>query len=252
MVSKKNKASKAPRLFVDMPLSSQGSVTLSKDQGRYLIQVMRLGVGDAICLFNELCGEWSSVIKAANRQTVVCQVLKQRRLPTEDYRLKGLTLAFSPLKPSIMGFLMEKATELGVESLQLLEMERTQHKAEKQGKWQVRTIEASEQSERLSVPEILSTLPLIEWAQGYEGQILWAYERSGGMSKSLLHYAKTPSEKVAFLVGPEGGFSETEITFLSGLENAHSITLGDSILRAETASLMMLSLWRGRTSKRNF
>ncbi|MCP4923136.1 MAG: 16S rRNA (uracil(1498)-N(3))-methyltransferase [bacterium] len=243
---KKVKNVKAPRLFVSAPLSAGESVTLPDDQGRYLTQVMRLRGRDQVCLFNEACGEWDATIHSVSRQSVVCQVVKQLRLSAQDSRLKGITLAFSPLKPSIMGFLVEKATELGVEDLQPLDMERTQHKSEKQDKWRARTIEAAEQSERLSVPGILPSLSLMEWARDYKGDIFWAHERSDEKSQSLLDYvAQTPLEKVAFLVGPEGGFSDMEIEFLSGLENVHPITLGPSILRAETASLMMLSLWRG-------
>ena len=247
---KKIKNLKAPRLFVPASLSAEESITLAEDQGRYLTRVMRLQLGDQVRLFNETDGEWMATIDSASRHSVTCRVGEQLRHSMQDPRLKGTTLAFSPLKPSIMGFLMEKVTELGVESLQPLSMERTQHKPDKQDKWRARTIEAAEQSERLSIPEIFPTLSLSEWATNYEGNILWAYERSEGESQPLLHYARTPLEKVAFLVGPEGGFSDPEITLLLGLKNVRPVTLGPSILRAETASLMMLSLWRGAQKKR--
>jgi 16S rRNA (uracil1498-N3)-methyltransferase len=247
MPSPKKRTMKAPRLFVEARLRSNDLVTLSHEQGHYLTRVMRLRVGEKVALFNEVDGEWGASIQSSHKKNAVtCLIDEQLRPGNEDCRLLGTTLAFSPLKPSIMGFLIEKATELGVESLQPLVMERTQQKVEKQDKWRARAIEAAEQSERLSVPRVLPSVPLVEWAESYDGQIFWAHERLEGKRMPLLHTTETSFKNVAFLIGPEGGFSQEESRLLSRLENISPVSLGASILRAETACLMMLSLWRGK------
>ncbi|XP_022778441.1 uncharacterized protein LOC111319999 [Stylophora pistillata] len=247
MSSPKKRTMKSPRLFVEAHLGSNDLVTLSHEQGHYLTRVMRLGTGEKVALFNEGDGEWTASIQSSHKKnTVTCLIEEQLRPGDEDCRLLATTLAFSTLKPSIMGFLIEKATELGVESLQPLVMERTQQKVEKQDKWRARAIEAAEQSERLSAPKILPSIPLAEWAEAYDGHIFWAHERLEGKRMSLLQSTQTPFKEVAFLVGPEGGFSQEEKHLLTRLESVSPVTLGPSILRAETACLMMLSLWRGK------
>ncbi|PFX11294.1 Ribosomal RNA small subunit methyltransferase E [Stylophora pistillata] len=200
MSSPKKRTMKSPRLFVEAHLGSNDLVTLSHEQGHYLTRVMRLGTGEKVALFNEGDGEWTASIQSSHKKnTVTCLIEEQLRPGDEDCRLLATTLAFSTLKPSIMGFLIEKATELGVESLQPLVMERTQQKVEKQDKWRARAIEAAEQSERLSAPKILPSIPLAEWAEAYDGHIFWAHERLEGKRMSLLQSTQTPFKEVAFL-----------------------------------------------------
>jgi 16S rRNA (uracil1498-N3)-methyltransferase len=146
--------------------------------------------------------------------------------------LGGPLFFFSPLKHEALLFLLEKATELGVDILQPVLCDRTvvrQFSVEKALK---RVIEAAEQSERLTIPRVLPLKFLKEAINQLEApHTLWgAVERSeDGITPQNSSFGAAP----VFLVGPEGGFTQEEKKYFKTLPFFRSLTLGDSILRAE-------------------
>ncbi|MFN7662385.1 MAG: 16S rRNA (uracil(1498)-N(3))-methyltransferase [Alphaproteobacteria bacterium] len=230
---------KLSRLYVSGLLGEHQDVTLLPEQSHYLLNVLRKKEGDQVLLFNGQQGEWLASLKIQGKKELsgLCETLirPQSKAPT-------VWLAFSPLKKHRQDFLIEKTTELGVGTLVPLEMRYTNLLSFNTEKVTKQAIEAAEQCERLTIPDVKSLGGLVAWLKGWPtGRILYvALERQpeDTLEKILEH-----DKKAAFLVGPEGGFSEEEVDLLSRYPFVKFFSLGEHILRAETAAMMCLGLY---------
>ena len=156
-----------------------------------------------------------------------------------------LWLMFAPIKRGRIDWLVEKATELGASALLPVWTTRTQPERLNLGRLRAHAIEAAEQSERLSVPELRSPEAL--------GRVLaaWPAERrlivcdeSGAGEPIGAVAARLPVGPMALLVGPEGGFDQTELDALGKLSFVSRVGLGPRVLRAETAALVALAVYQ--------
>ncbi len=222
------------RLFVETPLESGASRMLVGPQAHYLANVMRLGPGDGLRLFDGLAGEFEAVVEHVSRREVRLQVGAGLRAPEAE---PDCWLCFALLKRQKTDLVVEKATELGIAVIQPVITARTQADHVNLARLRVIAVEAAEQCERLSVPEIRAPVTLGQLMQGWPQRRLYvADERRAAPLAGALH---GPG---ALLVGPEGGFTDTE---LDGIGNAPLVTrvsLGRRILRAETAAIAGLAL----------
>ncbi|MGB0843969.1 MAG: RsmE family RNA methyltransferase, partial [Alphaproteobacteria bacterium] len=191
------------RLFHNFEAVTSGSLSMGKDQAHYLAKVLRLQTGAKVGLFNPTAGEWRCEITALSKSSVELNLCEQVR-PAQS--LPPLQLAFAPLRKERMAFLIEKAVELGVTSLQPLTTEFTNWKfnAEKMLKT---VMEAVEQCERVDLPVLHDIQPLSAYLQNLgAGQFVFAgLERDSAASavSDLENLPETPS----LLIGPEGGWS---------------------------------------------
>ncbi len=153
----------------------------------------------------------------------------------------GSSLLFAPLKGERLGFLVEKATELGVSNFCPLFTERTVPSQVNFDKLEWRAMEAAEQCERMTLPVFHEMLTLGETLETWNKNIpiLFCEERTS--SKPLYDVLSSLSLPCAFLVGPEGGFSDQEKELLHSYSFVYSVFLGKRILRSETAALAVLS-----------
>ena len=224
------------RIFVPDDLENGLTVLLNPAQHHYLLHVMRCQVGDNILLFNGKDGEWLSVIEKISKKEACLKVLEITRLQSEEKK-SDVWLCFSPIKRDNMEFIVQKATELGVSVLQPVIMRRTVVSKVNLEKMKLQAIEASEQSERLSVPVINEVLPLDKLLGCWDESrtLYFLDERNDGEN-----WEKT--DKIAYLVGPEGGFDPEELQKLRALSFPKALHLGRRILRAETACLSVLSV----------
>jgi len=233
-----------PRLFVESDLREDLSVQLDAKAAHYLVNVLRLGTGDAVMLFNGRDGEWLADITEASRKACTLAPHRQTR-PQEP--LSPLTLAFAPLKKSAMDFLVEKATELGVGRLAPVITERTETARINLERVAAQAREAAEQCERTSVPEIADMRPLGGFLADWPAeQPLWVGDETGGgraFADALGSATGTPSQH-GILIGPEGGFTPKELATLAALPFVNRIDLGPRILRAETAALASITCWQ--------
>lgn len=227
---------RAPRLFLEETLAANAKLTLTQERAHYLRNVMRARPGDAVTLFNGSDGEWQAKITGIERRDVVLQVEKQLRPPSREL---GPEVFFAPLKRNRMELMIEKAVELGVSRLRPVITAHTVVERINAARLRSRVIEAAEQCERLTLPEIDEAIAVEDVPQDKE--ILFADEHGGGLP---LLQALDASPDAAFLVGPEGGFSLEERDRLKSMPLIRPVTLGTSVLRAETASIFMLSVWR--------
>lgn len=227
------------RLFVEESLVSSQQITLSKNQSHYLTTVMRQKEGAALCLFNGRDGEWRGTLVDASSKHARIQIEEMLRPQAAE---PDIWLAFAPIKLGRIDFLVEKATELGAAALLPVQTARTIVSRVNEERLGAHLIEAAEQSERLTVPALhpLQSFRQLLAAWPQDRLLIYADETHAGTSPaSLLPTLK--GQKIALLIGPEGGFSAEELAQLRALPYAKPMSLGPRILRADTAALAALT-----------
>ncbi|CAO4834012.1 MAG: Ribosomal RNA small subunit methyltransferase E [Holosporales bacterium] len=202
--------------------------TLGVEQSHYCMHVLRLNVGDKIQLFNAVQGGYEAVIKNIHKKGIV---VDDGVLIKALQHFKKCALAFSPIKQDRLNFMIEKATELGVSDFYPILCDYTQvHKINADRLLKI-AIEAAEQSERMDIPTIHQMMKLrdfLQHAQDLKLTFAAALERTD--------YRLTVQSIDGVIIGPEGGFSMTEKNLL--VAQCVPISLGDTILRAETAAIV--------------
>lgn len=233
------------RIFIEGDLGAGLAVGLERAQSHYVAHVMRLGEGDAVALFNGRDGEWRAVIAGGGRHavTLVCETQTRPQRAEPD-----VWLAFAPLKKTPTDFLVEKATELGVARLVPVFTRHTAAERVKAERLRAHAIEAAEQCERLTVPEVAEAVTLerllADWPA--ERRLLVLDETGGGapIAAALEDLRGGASPAHGLLIGPEGGFAANELDALRKLAFVTPVGVGPRILRAETAALAALSCWQ--------
>lgn len=229
---------KLPRLWQQAGLAADTLIELDRAQAHYLLDVMRKKVGDRVRLFNGQDGEWLASIDDAGRKRCRLQVTERLRPPEEE---PGPTLLFAPIKKARMEMLIEKATELGVSRLMPVRTRRTIIDKVNTERLRTIAIEAAEQCERLTLPEIFELQPLGTVLQDWsDDHPLYVADESGNGHPVLK--ALKSDRPAAFLIGPEGGFDPSELDLLGEVPAVIRVDLGPRILRAETAGLAVLAL----------
>ena len=223
-----------PRLWLDQSLS--GEIELSREHAHYLGTVLRKREGDQVRLFNARDGEWSADVLETGRKTMRLKVVEQLRIPAI---VPDIRLLFAPLRRHRTASLIEKATELGVRTLQPVLTDRTQYPKLNPDRVQAQIIEAAEQTERLDLPT-LNEVAVLDSVLDERRPLLFADE-AGGCS-TVPQVLSNLSLPVDLLVGPEGGFTEEERVKLLQRSMTHAVTLGPRILRADTAAISLLTL----------
>jgi len=231
----------APRLFVHVPLTDGVPVLIEGPQAHYLARVMRIGVGDAVVLCDDLTGEWACrVSDAGKREVVVVPEVHSR--PREE--VPDFELIPALLKKDRFDLVLEKATELGVRRIQPVVTRRCV--ADKLNEERARTIvvEAAEQCARTALPELELTVKLEVLLRAWsDRRVLFFADEQGGQPAGEAFAANLGP--AALLTGPEGGFDEAERAAIRALPQAVPISLGPRILRGETAAIAGMALWMG-------
>lgn len=228
------------RLYVEHPLAPRERVSLSRDQAHYLFGVMRLVTGDEVLLFNGTDGEWRAQVAEAGKKggTLICDVQTAPQQTPPD-----VWLVFAPIRKERMGFVVEKAVELGAARIVPVQTDFTQTANRvRLDKMQAQAVEAAEQCEATFVPPVNEVMKFDRLLAGWQKdrRILFCDEALAGQNIAL------PSEAGpwAIFIGPEGGFSQPERGRLRDMDCASAISLGPRILRAETAAVAALTLWQ--------
>ena len=222
------------RLYVPGPLAAGADLALSEAQSHYLANVMRAALGDALRVFDGVSGEWRAAVTKISRKSVTLTLVEQTRPQAPE---PDAWLCFALLKRAKTDMVVEKATELGVSVIQPIITARTNADHVNLERLRSIAIEAAEQCERLAVPEIRQPLPMAKlMAQWPDRPLYVADERR---TATLLGPALGPS---ALMVGPEGGFTDTELEAIGRAPQVTRVSLGARILRAETAAIAGLAL----------
>jgi 16S rRNA (uracil1498-N3)-methyltransferase len=230
----------ATRLFVRAPLAEGASVDLDRDQANYLVNVLRLGAGDSILVFNGVDGEWRATLAAATRKTWRLDIDGQTRpqSPAPD-----LHYLFAPLKQARLDYMIQKAVEMGAGRLRPVITRHTQVTRFNTERVEANAIEAAEQCGILSIPAIDEPVPLARLLDEWDAnrRIVFCDEGDSRADPVTILAALKPS-RLAVLVGPEGGFAEDERLLLRSKPYVTAIPLGPRILRADTAAVAALAL----------
>lgn len=234
-----------PRLYLDPhefeSLAINKTYAIPTATAHYLGTVLRLKASEKVVFFNVRDGEWECEISTITKNKGVITALKQLRNPIIPF---GPTLVFAPLKRDATDLSIRMATELGVQTIQPVRTLRTNTVKIKEERFRTITIEAAEQSNRLTIPEIKPIATLFDFCSTWpKDKTLWvAVERC-----AEYHIEPNSAEKChgddGILIGPEGGFDPNEIKNLLLYDFVRPLSLGNLILKAETAIVAGLTLF---------
>ncbi|WP_371332995.1 16S rRNA (uracil(1498)-N(3))-methyltransferase [Azospirillum sp. RU38E] len=232
------------RLFIDAPLSAGASAPLDGGRAHYLRAVLRQGPGDGVLAFNGRDGEFLARIETLGKSAGTLTVERQTR-PAPSDPAGGPWLAFAPLKGGRTEYVVEKAVELGVSRLIPVFTRRGDVGRVNLERLRANAVEAAEQCERLTVPDVAEPVELAKLLSGWdEGRRLYLAAESGAAQPLVTAITAQATLPAAFLVGPEGGFDPTELALLHRMAFVVPIGLGPRILRADTAAFAVLSAWQ--------
>ncbi|HEY0315626.1 MAG TPA: 16S rRNA (uracil(1498)-N(3))-methyltransferase [Sphingomonas sp.] len=225
----------APRLFVDQPLAEGVEVALDSAQANYLLNVMRLKAGDAVRCFDDRSGDWAAEISAAGKRDARLRMTAHLapREPVPD-----LWLVAAPIKRQRVDWMAEKACELGVARFVPVLTRRGVVDRLNLDRLRAHMIEAAEQCGRNALPALDEPVKLERLLRDWPAdRTLFFADETGGE-----RFRPEPGS-AAILIGPEGGFDPAEREAIRSLPQAHGISLGPRILRAETAALAAAAVW---------
>lgn len=214
-----------------------------KDSDKHhIINVMRMRKGDNVeIVFNEevfLC-----VIKEINKKSV--EIEKIKKLHIDNELEKKITIAIPLLTEKKIDFILQKCTELGVYDFVFIDTERSKIKLDgkidkKIERWETISKEAAEQSYRNIIPKINGLYSITDIINmDYDLKLVCSTKESEKTIKNVLQNS-TNYDRIIIVVGPEGGITDKEEEILNKNEFI-SVTLGKTILRAETAPMFVMS-----------
>jgi len=232
----------APRLFVDAPLGAGARIALDRGQANYLLNVLRLGAGDAVLIFNGRDGEWRADISVEGRKAADLVCAERTREQTAPL---DLIYAFAPLKHARLDYMVQKAVEMGAGVLQPVLTRRTQSTRVNLERMRSNAIEAAEQCGILSIPEVRPEENLDKFINELEKDRLVVFcDEDAPVSNPVeaLSSLRNNIPRIAVVVGPEGGFVDQERALVAAHERCVRVSLGPRILRADTAAVAALAI----------
>ncbi len=259
------------RLFIaTKPLFISLAVKIEDGDFEYLTKVMRKKIGDELYVFNGADGEFCAAISAIEKRnlTIVIKEKIAEQMPSSQ-----ITLAFAPVKNVRIDFVATKATEMGVSKFAPIITHHSVVDKINEERFAANIKEACEQCERNDMPQILPIKKLEKflqevgkWKSGEveekenslknphpaahknnsEKIIILCDESGKGFKASALlpkiFANKNPQQEIIILIGPEGGFSKDEFALMQNIKNLYSMSLGERILRSDTAIIAALAL----------
>lgn len=228
------------RLFVDTPLATDASIACTPEQANYLVNVLRLGAGAQILVFNGSDGEWRARLAEIAKRRCALECLSQTR-PQQSG--PDVQYVFAPLKHARLDYMVQKATEMGVAHLQPVITHRTVAARVNLERMRANAIEAAEQCGVLRVPTVGEPLKLDMLLAAWkpERKLIFCDE-AGELASPLAALSAIKAGPLAVLIGPEGGFDASERALLREKSYALAISLGPRIMRADTAGVAALAL----------
>ena len=225
------------RLFFAKSLSINLTDKLDKSQSHYVSKVMRVKENEVFSLFNS-SGEWEAKILNISKNIVEFNVRKQLR---KKENIKELWLAFSPIKSNYFNFMIQKATELGVTRFIPIIFDRTIVRKINKERLEKIIIEATEQSNRINIPTLEKPQNLKNFLNNNSKKIDLVFTDLN-TAKKKLEINKEANKPLCAIVGPEGDFTEKERELILNFKSVKSININQNILRAETATISIISI----------
>ena len=222
------------RLFFSESLSINLKSKLDKTQSHYISKVMRIKVGENFILFNQ-SGEYKAKVENLVKGFVEFSIVKKLRSADAS---KEIWLAFTPIKLNYLNLMIQKATELGVTKFMPIITERTIVRKINEKRIRKIIIEASEQSNRLSLPVLDKLKNLDEFIkENAQTTVIFGDLNSNNKKINI-----KGSDPICILIGPEGDFSVKERENILKLKKIIPLNINQNILRSETAAISMISI----------
>ena len=229
------------RVYVENELICGSEIVPNAELTHYLLTVMRLQSGERILAFDGHNGEFEAELATIGKKSAILKIISKTR---NFYQVPDIRLLFAPLKKDCTDFVVEKATELGVAAIVPVITDYTISEKVKIERWHAQAIEAAEQCRRVDIPQIAEAITLDKLLADWDkNRTLYFMDETGNgrPAAEIFRDAPAPAD---FLIGPEGGFSERELTLLRSQPYARAVNLGPRILRAETAAITALACWQ--------
>lgn len=236
--------------FMVVPDNIQnGKITISGDDLKHLKQVLRLGPGDTIHVFDGSGIEYEAIILSTDKNIAVAEIKATFHSETEPQT--RVTLFQGIPKGEKMELIIQKSVELGIHRIIPVITSRTVVKLDKKEsekkaeRWNKISREAAKQCRRAYVPEVSEVIGFDEALEKAEDftAALFLYENEGKkcLKERLKCYNINKIKDIALFVGPEGGFTLQEVENCTN-SGCNIVSLGKRILRAETATISVLSI----------
>lgn len=232
-----------PRFYLPIPFVAETTLALPEAAAHHAARVLRLGIGDAVTLFNGQGGEVAAVIATIGKRDVEVRLGAHHAVERESPLTVTLVQAVS--SGDRMDHTVQKAVELGVTRIVPVESERSvvRLKGERARKramrWQQIAISACEQCGRNRVPEVAAPRSLDAWlAEAATTPLRWMLSPEAAVAVRTL---APPEHPIEILVGPEGGFTDTE-NVVAQRAGYQPVRLGPRVLRTETAAPALLAV----------
>lgn len=230
-----------PRLYIDTPMAPGISVALDKEQTNHLVNVLRRGAGDDCVVFNGRDGAFLARVAQAGKKLVTLDLVEQSAPQTPA---SPLWFGFAPIKR--LDYEIQKATEMGAGIIQPVMTRYVQNTKLNAAKLEAHAIEAAQQCEVLSVPQVAGPIAFRDllpgWSATHGDRVLIFCDEAASSSSPIEILTKLEGRKLGLLIGPEGGFSDDERAALLAADFVVPISLGPRILRADTAAVAALAL----------
>lgn len=234
----------ARKFYTQNKLATNSIVTLSGDEFLHMTKVLRKKVGDSITLFNGTNNDYTAQIVSIDKNSAQLKILNEQ--PSIAETKNSVTVFQALVKADKFELITQKLTELGVKQIVPFYSTFCQVKPNttRLDRLEKISLEATKQCSRSSLVKIDKVMSFEQMIQSLSNFdiVLFAYENSNINLKQQLTQNETKSQKVAIIVGSEGGFSSQENEQLSNLDNVKQVSLGNRILRAETASIALTSV----------
>jgi len=237
-----------PRFFAERENISENTIEITNTDVGHIKKVLRMGIGDELTICDGQGFDYNTKISQILDNSVICDIISKEKSDTEPNI--EVTLFQGLPKAAKMDYIIQKTTELGISKVVPCALKRCVTKLDgkkaeqkKQERWQKIAEEAAKQSGRGIVPTVEMPMTLKEVLSHAADYDLFfvPYEcETENNIKSVLTSVQNP-KKVAFLIGPEGGFDLSEIEEIKN-SSIKTITLGKRILRTETAGEAVLSM----------
>lgn len=230
-----------PRIYLPEPVFLNNRISITDEKAHYLASVLRCGQGDFLIIFDGKGNCFRTTIITADKREVVAEVAE--KVPCNLESDLNITLVQGLLKGEKMDMVVQKTTELGMKEILPVITGRSQLRdTNKIARWRKIAEEASRQSGRSIVPVVHETVKFVNFLSAHDSINGLVFYEEGGVGLTEAISSLIPHHSSFFvLIGPEGGFTEAEIT-LAKEKGLIVASLGKRILRAETAAISAVTL----------
>ena len=236
------------RFFVEKIIPTGGFLSITGKEARHIVTVLRMKKGETLILMDREGQSFEATIEAVHYKEVKVRITKT--IPPLPPSPIEMSLAQAIIKSHPMEYLIKKVTELGIGSIHPFYSERTVIKLKpeqlknKMDRWMEIMKSACKQCGRVTLPTLNTPLPFEELINTVPNKktlkvLLWEDEDKVDLKRLLTSMSSAPH--VFAIVGPEGGFTSNEVN-LAKDAGFQIISLGNRILRAETAAVSLISI----------